>query len=440
MEQRNGRIDRHGQHHDPLVYHFVAKGYRKQSEPGTVPASELEADLEFLARAAEKIEQIREDLGKVGPVIAAQVEEAMLGKRTRLDTAYAESEAGAVRKQLKFERDLRKQIAEHYAQVQETRRALDLTPENVQAVVDTALALADQPALRPAEAPGIWPDGGRPCCPVFQLPPLAGSWASCIEGLAHPHTGAIRPIVFDHELAKGRDDVVLAHLNHRLVQMALRLLRAEVWSPDGRRGLFRVTARCVPNQALDTPAVIAHARLVVTGSGGQRLHEEIITAGGAIREGRLVRFNVGQTQAALAAATEAPVSESMQRRLQESWPRLRDSLASALEARMRDRTTGLEKLLAERAAKEARDIEAVLNELAAAIRAELDDPLYRQLSLFSDFERDRLSFNAEALAARLHRIPDEIAAEQEAIRIRYADPEPRLFPVAVTFLVPDRMA
>lgn len=448
MEQRNGRIDRHGQRRDPLVYHFVAKGYGKQPEPGTVPASELEADLEFLARAAEKIEQIREDLGKVGPVIAAQVEEAMLGKRTRLDTVAAENEAGAVRRQLKFERDLRRQIAEHYAQVQETRRALDLTPGNVQAVVETALALAGQPALTVGgldhevtkEREGTKHEDREGLQPVFFLPPLAGSWASCVEGLAHPHTGEIRPIVFDHELAKGRDDVVLAHLNHRLVQMALRLLRAEVWSPAGRRGLFRVTARCVPNQALDTPAVIAHARLVVTGGGGHRLHEEIITAGGAIREGRLVRFNVGQAQAALAAATDQPVSETMRRRLQETWPRLRDPLASALEARMRDRTAGLAKLLAERAAKETRDIEAVLNELAAAIRAELDDPMYQQLSLFSDFDRDRLSFNAEALAARLGRIPDEVAAEQEAIRTRYADPQPRLFPVAMTFLVPDKFA
>ena len=62
------------------------------------------------------------------------------------------------------------------------------------------------------------------------------------------------------------------------------------------------------------------------------------------------------------------------------------------------------------------------------------------MSLFSNFERDRLSFNAEALAARLHRIPEEIAAEQEVIRMRYADPEPRLFPVAVTCLIPERPA
>ena len=305
----------------------------------------------------------------------------------------------------------------------------------------SALALADQLALRPTEAPGIWPDGGRPVIPYFNFRRWPGVGRRASRAWPTRTPAQIRPIVFDHELAKGRDDVVLAHLDHRLVQMALRLLRAEVWSPDGRRGLFRVTARCVPNQALDTPAVIAHARLVVTGSGGQRLHEEIITAGGAIREGRLVRFDVGQTQTALATATEAAgVRDHAEPPARSRGP----GCATRWQARWKPAcatgTTGLEKLLAERAAKEARDIEAVLNELAAAIRAELDDPLYRQLSLFSDFERDRLSFNAEALAARLRRIPEEIAAEQEAIRLRYADPEPRLFPVAVTFLVPERLS
>ena len=50
------------------------------------PAARFAADLEFLYRAAKKVQQIREDLGKVGPVIAEQVEEAMLGKRRVLDT------------------------------------------------------------------------------------------------------------------------------------------------------------------------------------------------------------------------------------------------------------------------------------------------------------------------------------------------------------------
>ena len=69
----------------------------------------------------------------------------------------------------------------------------------------------------------------------------------------------------DHAAADGRDDVVLVHLNHRLVQMSLRLLRAEVWSVKGRKRMHRITARLVPNHILNAPAVVAHARLVVIG-------------------------------------------------------------------------------------------------------------------------------------------------------------------------------
>ena len=94
MEQRNGRIDRHGQRHNPLVFHFVGKGYKEREKLDVdVPVGELEGDLEFLMRAVRKVEAIREDLGKVGPVIADQVQEAMLGQRKRLDTQQAEKDA-----------------------------------------------------------------------------------------------------------------------------------------------------------------------------------------------------------------------------------------------------------------------------------------------------------------------------------------------------------
>jgi hypothetical protein len=45
-----------------------------------------------------------------------------------------------------------------------------------------------------------------------------------------------------------------------------------------------------------------------------------------------------------------------------------------------------------------------------------------------------------ALAARVEQIDAEIAQERAAIGKRYADPQPRLFPVAVTYLVPQRLA
>ncbi len=449
MEQRNGRVDRHGQKHDVEVYHFVAQGYQAAGNQ-PVAASALEADLEFLMRAVIKVEQIREDLGKVGPVIAEQVEEAMIGKRTRLDTERAEQSAEPVRKMLKFERDLREQITRHYEQLRESRQTLRLTPENIQSVVEIALQLAGQMPLQ--EASGKWlavsGKGLELDSKAFFLPPLTGSWRLCAEGLAHPHTGEIRPIVFDHDLARGRDDVVLAHLNHRLVQMSLRLLRAEIWrnansaATGASKGLYRVTARRVPNQVLDTPAVIAHARLVVTGGDSHRLHEEIITAGGVMRAGRFRRLGVRETQAALDTALPTEPGESVKKRLSEMWPQMSGPLMQALEARMKDRTEGVSSLLFDRQHREKTDIQYVLRELEKAIQRELDEPEAVQLVFegFSDDERDQLRANMDALRLRLAQIPGEIEKEFTAIEARYADPQPRLFPVAVTFLVPERYA
>jgi hypothetical protein len=197
----------------------------------------------------------------------------------------ADTKVEPVRKMLKFERDLAKHIKELEAQYRETRRELRLSPENIRKVVDVGLALADQPQLV------VCTDhSGKQ---VFSLPALKHSWAACAEGLEHPHTKDVRPITFDEEIAKGRDDIVLVHLNHRLVQMSLRLLRAEVWSVKGRKRLHRITARLVPNHVLNTPAVVAHARLVVIGGDSHRLHEEIITAGGSLHSTEPRR--VGQT-------------------------------------------------------------------------------------------------------------------------------------------------
>ncbi|KKL69031.1 hypothetical protein LCGC14_2119050, partial [marine sediment metagenome] len=42
--------------------------------------------------------------------------------------------------------------------------------------------------------------------------------------------------------------------------------------------------------------------------------------------------------------------------------------------------------------------------------------------------------------ARAMEIPGEIERETEAIRARFANPQARMFPVAVTFLVPDKLA
>jgi hypothetical protein len=175
-------------------------------------------------------------------------------------------------------------------------------------------------------------------------------------------------------------------------------------------------------------------------SDSHRLHEELITAGGVILEGRLDRWNVTQTAEVLAAATNIEPAESISRRLADMWPQLSRNVLSALEARGRDRTDSVRKQLADRADDETQKITAVLNELENSIRTELSRAPDPQLSLFTDAERDQEQRNRDSLVDRLAELPAERTREIEAIRRRYTDPQQRLFPVAVTFLVPEGLS
>jgi hypothetical protein len=442
MEQRNGRVDRHGQRATEVrIFHFVAAGYRESIRRGGSVPGDLAGDLEFLMRAAIKVNQIREDLGNVGDVIAHRVEEAMLGKRRDLGEPEKDNKrADAARAMLRFERKLKEQLERLHTQLRESREELRLSPENLEAVVGVGLALAGHPPLRPATIPG---PNGKGSVAVWAVPALGGTWAPCAEGLLHPHTQMVRPITFDHAVASGRDDVVLAHLNHRLVQMCLRLLRAEVWAPEGSAKLHRVSARVVPNDRVEHVSLIAHGRLVLTGADSARLHEEVLVAGGSLREGRFVRANVTETKALADAARAVgarSAPEGVCRRLAELWPGQAEAVEAALQVRMRERSRSLETMLAERAKKEAADLTHVLEELRRSILAELGAKPPVQLALWAEPEKEQLERNRDALRTRADAVPAEIVRETQAIRDRYATITPRLFPIALSYIVPERLS
>jgi superfamily II DNA/RNA helicase len=441
LEQRNGRVDRRGQKAaEVLVHHFVPRGFELGRPDPQLPAGRLEGDLEFLARAAEKVESARRDLGRMAQVIADQVTEAMLGGRRRLDTAVAERRAAEVRRRITFEQKLRQDLRRLADQLHETQEELRLTPSNILHVVQAGLEVARRPPLERVTIERRDRDGQPQTIEAWRLPQLDGSWALCAEGLAHPHTGVVRPVVFDPALADGQDDVVHAHLNHRLVAMCLRLLRGEVWAASGKRALHQVTARIAPTSQLQHPVVIAFGRIVVLGGDQRRVHEQVIAAGGRLEGGKFARLGVGEIDTALAAAGDEMPTELVRRRFQELWPSLREPLARALETRMKDLADGLARRLDERAHKEANDIESVLTELARSIRDELDTGPPEQMELWANDERAQRERDRADLRRRLAEIPGEIVRERELVAKRYAKCQPRLFPVAVSFVVPERLA
>ncbi|CEH82135.1 Helicase domain protein (fragment) [Xanthomonas citri pv. citri] len=425
MEQRNGRIDRHGQRQkDVLIWHPVDGGEQGKETIG--------GHGEDIIRALRKLESMRSDMGSVNPVIAPQMSGLIEGSLKDLDTRLAEAKIAKARHFVRAERDLKERVAKLHERLLTTQQDFHLTPEHILIAVKTGLVLAGRPPLEPFAL------SDPPAGTVFKMPALSGSWARCLEGLRHPHTLQIRPITFDHAVATGRDDVVLVHLNHRLVQMCLRLLRAEVWAQDDVKKLHRVTVRSVPDALIDAPTVVVISRLVVTGGNHHRLHEELTVAGGYLGDKSFRREEgVTKVQQWLDQAKPLMAADSLFNALRMRFDRAQSAILHSVDARSKDRLKFLTNTLQSRKQQEVADIGTVLDELEKAIQLELKkDQQPAQLSLFSEDERTQLRRDTAALEARLARIPAERQQEAEAIETRYAKLNDRTFPVAVIFLVP----
>ncbi len=430
MEQRNGRIDRHGQKaNEVLIWHPVDAG---DGEGKTVGGHK-----DDIIRALRKLESMREDMGSVNPVIAPQMAGLIEGSKKELDTREAEAKTQKAKKYVKADRQLKEKINKLHQQLLETQQDFHLTPGHVLAAVQTGLAVAEKSALKQVELKDA-PTGS-----VFLMPELTGTWAECTRGLRHPFTQKIRPITFDHAVAKGRDDVVLVHLNHRLVQMCLRLLRAQVWAQEGdpNKKMYRVALRTLPDDQSDSVVALVVSRLVITGGNHHRLHEEITYSGGYLkdksynRERGVIKINDWVER-----SSAGKVPAHLQHALATRFDHNHAAIQNTIEARSKERLKDLENTLQNRKEKEVNDITTVLDELEAAIQKELksaDQP--EQLVLFSEDERTQVRRDLDALTARLSRIPEEREHEVHAIEHRYADYVARTFPVAVIFLVPQSM-
>ena len=434
MEQRNGRLDRHGQKADKVnIYHFVGSGYKNNVVAAKV--GDLEADLEFLMRAALKIERIREDLGKIGPILAKQVQEAMLGKRNSLDIRE-EDDNSVSKKVLKLEQDLKKQIEESKRKLEETKTTLHISPNEIFNSVKLALKISAKPELIPVTSDiPLYQDSDL----LFKVPSFSGSWAQANEGLLHPFSGKVRPITFDPERIRGRDDVVLAHMNHPLVRLSLNLLRAEVWSTNPSKYLKRLTAKIVSSDITSDIIIVLYSRLLILGSNNQKIQEEILLSGGYLREGKLEKISKHEELVRIEKTIPLKQSISTKRKsdILQLWKKISPALEKAQSQRVDSRAKELAKELEKRKETEIKNITEILKDLEKRINSLLNTPEDNQLRFdFSDLEKDQYKKDREHLSRRLGLIPKEIELETKKIQDKYASQVPKVFPVGVCIFIP----
>ena len=231
LEQRNGRLDRHGQARDVTVWHFV---------------STEDQDLAFLDLVVKKVDAIREDLGATGEVFDEITHrrliegESLDAVRNDLDTRVE-----AARTKTQIPRDSRSDLK---ATPEETDPAgdleaiaaeLDYAAEALHKTLDAAMAIS---AGRPRVSE---PDPEGRSTLVLPLPP---AWHAVVDdSLRRPAPGAgvgrMPGLAFDagtfiqtvggRPVFRPRRDTVLMHLAHPMMQRALTALTRQRFPGSG---------------------------------------------------------------------------------------------------------------------------------------------------------------------------------------------------------------
>lgn len=431
LEQRIGRVDRYGQSHRADVVHFVGAGWQQ------APAGSYDADLEFLSRVAQKVATERQDLGSVNPVLAAAVEARMLGRPVLVDPLQVTPNVAS--SMLRAERDLRSQAQRLREQVTRSVERLHVSAPHVRRVVDTALELARQLPLVDAAAPG-----------EVEPPELRLGWERTLVGLPDPLSGELRPLTFDAAVARGRTDVVLAHLGSPLVAQSTRLLRSAIWG--SRADLHRVAAvrfAPPPGLVLRGPLVAVFARLVVVGSDGGRLHEEVVVGAREVTDsgrGRRIDLERGayaalrdSVDAALAPGATRLAPADVRERVARDWAELAPRLVEDVQVRATRQREQLAALLERRLAEDLRRTEAVFAQLRTTLAAALDGPGDVQLMLgdLEGAERQQFDRDRRAWQSRLEGLDTDRESELARLRARFQGVRELVFPFAVAVCVAD---
>jgi hypothetical protein len=421
MEQRNGRIDRHGQKADVVnIYHFV---YANRE------------DSRFLQTVVDKVKTMANDLGSVGDVIATQVEEAMLGKRgeLQLPTRIENVTQDVIRGEAITEHRIR----EIRRQMDRTRDELSINPETQVNILDAALRVMGQSGISSVDDPDLQ---GK----VFRLRDLPPSWGA-LEKYLKNADGHWLNITFYQDIAASYRSTTLLHLNHPLMRQAIGTFRGRLWSIEGDRGLNRVSYRVAPDYSV--PVVVAYGRLVVIGNDAQRLHEEVITVGAEIDDKQLYPLDEPDVTRLLGKGYQFPsIPTSIANQLRAYFPLHNHKLIQMLNDALAVKRASLENTAVKNANEDAEAVRALISERLQELNVRLKNELSnqnkannRQLELFDRDEYLQYQEDLKWLQQKQVALQNRLKTEPQRIQTGYDIRDIRIFPIGLLYLLPEHI-
>jgi len=325
LEQRNGRLDRHGQARDVTIFHFT---------------SDDDDDLAFLGKVVAKVDRIREDLGAVGEVFDQAFQ-------SRFDEGAAVADVQAALDLDIDERQARAALptttiaSADQAELDALHGELDLSPETLVETLETALR-REQGAL-------AGPDSDR----LYRLDTVPSRWTSVVDDHVRlPSTmrgitlGTMPRLAFDPavfiEVRDGRPvfrpkkNTRLMHLAHPLYRQTLTALSRLRF--DASQGTDDSLSRWTVRQA-DLPAdcdalVLVTVEELVVNKLREPFHHWVRTLRFPVR-GRALGLALphalpGRPQGLATTPTAADVALATA-----LWSEVGDDVANALQAHTR---------------------------------------------------------------------------------------------------------
>jgi superfamily II DNA or RNA helicase len=458
LQQRNGRVSRHGQVREVSVHYFRC---------------DQEEDMDFLFRIAEKVEQVREDLGSVERVLDSAIHRHFQGKKTSDEqlTLMLDDEIARSPERRELGQSSGDKIAALTRRAKEllesTDRRLGISPESLRDILLTALQVEGQGALE--DIPG------RPGFYRLKPPPR---WAGMVkQSLTFGTRNDRMEIVFDTRhvtkddhgppVLRVKKHQVLMRLGHPVMRQAMATLTRQLHEPSGNDAIYRWALAALPRANFEALLVL-HYTLTAVNQLREPLHDEVLSTVFRVEADGLVpveeSFQRSILQGELHPVRSTQRHAEWVRTFRSHWPRHKQSLESfrkqeeqrwfdVLQARA---TVTLDR--EKKAAKESYDYrikelqertrEREINQLAKELvkqRAESEQPF-----LLEDL-REEAKGSEQALLDQIELLKRDVEETRRSLtnerdyRLKLLLPrrfelrEVRVLPLAIEYIVPSAL-
>ena len=426
MEQRNGRIDRHGQKSSEVyVWHFIFNNNE---------------DSKFLQTVVNKVETMRQDLGSVGDVISAEIEKSLLGLSTKkqLNLDSVTEQIKKVKSDMDYRKINNKRISELRNKLESSKQELEINQANLSLLLDQGLKLVNHWGLKLVENGDLKEKG-------YLLTNMPDVWHD-LEPTIRNSKDKLKTIIFDPNVGVSRSDIVLLHLNHPLMKRVINEFRRHIWAEgfqNDPKKLYKTSYKILPSYIIKVPGVVVFVRSLAISKNNQKIHESIQTLGAEINKDQLIWLNEKNVQILLKAkGSFEDIPKDIGDFLRKNFSSYELQIKDKILELQKSETVRIKYVLKEFVKNEIAIVKSLIKDRIQEITARISNVTDFQLKItdFTEDENQQLEDDLKWLRRRKLELEEQLYIEPQKINKKFdLSKEIRIFPLGILYLLPDNL-